>query len=311
METAQRFHLGKILWAIDALSSESSVQITPAHVIEGLANQVSPRVEPVYVRRPVMLATPTGDSLQTDDVPEAIDNLHRLAEEVPMLRVAEPCLLTAKSPSVGASVKELLAFARQRGADMIAVGTHARSGLPRWLLGSFAECLVDHSPIPVIVANPNIRPTKHISHVLFPTDFSPASREAFERTIDLAQELKLDVLLFHQAEKHYPEFPHPFLPPDLVVDVGDEWQRSREEEGKNWAAWGLEKSVKVKFHLGRGNEGPAHAIVHASGKLPDSLIAMASQSNALTSALIGSVTHQVIREARRPVLIIHPQKRSA
>jgi nucleotide-binding universal stress UspA family protein len=43
--------------------------------------------------------------------------------------------------------------ARKSEADLIVVGTHGRSGLPRAVLGSTAERLIRTSPFPVLVAH--------------------------------------------------------------------------------------------------------------------------------------------------------------
>jgi nucleotide-binding universal stress UspA family protein len=45
----------------------------------------------------------------------------------------------------------ILAMARERGADVIVVGTHGRRGLRRWLLGSVAEAIMRRSDVPVVV----------------------------------------------------------------------------------------------------------------------------------------------------------------
>jgi universal stress protein A len=46
--------------------------------------------------------------------------------------------------------EEILAAARDAGADMIVLGTHGRTGLKHVLLGSVAERVVRHSPVPVM-----------------------------------------------------------------------------------------------------------------------------------------------------------------
>jgi nucleotide-binding universal stress UspA family protein len=53
----------------------------------------------------------------------------------------------------GTPAERTLNVVRQTGADMIVVGTHGRTGLPRALLGSTAERLVRTSPVPVLVAH--------------------------------------------------------------------------------------------------------------------------------------------------------------
>lgn len=44
----------------------------------------------------------------------------------------------------------ILAAAAERKADMIVIGTHGRRGLSHALLGSVAERVVRHSPVPVL-----------------------------------------------------------------------------------------------------------------------------------------------------------------
>lgn len=56
------------------------------------------------------------------------------------------------SPAVG-----ILETAERNAADMIAITTHGRSGLPRIILGSVADKVVRASHVPVLVVRPNKR----------------------------------------------------------------------------------------------------------------------------------------------------------
>ena len=59
---------------------------------------------------------------------------------------------TAESLVVeGTPADALLEVAAERGADLIAIGTHGRRGLRRLLVGSVAESVVRRSPVPVVV----------------------------------------------------------------------------------------------------------------------------------------------------------------
>lgn len=49
----------------------------------------------------------------------------------------------------GAPADEILDYANDEGVDLIVMGTHGRSGLGRFLLGSVAERVVRHSSTPV------------------------------------------------------------------------------------------------------------------------------------------------------------------
>jgi len=68
---------------------------------------------------------------------------------------------TAQAKAAGVAIKTKLIdapavsgiseYARRMRADMIVVGSHGRSGLPRLLLGSVAEGLMRHASVPVLV----------------------------------------------------------------------------------------------------------------------------------------------------------------
>jgi nucleotide-binding universal stress UspA family protein len=52
---------------------------------------------------------------------------------------------------IGIPVDEIVATARDRGAQPIVMGTHGRLGLSRAILGSVAEGVVRHAAVPVLV----------------------------------------------------------------------------------------------------------------------------------------------------------------
>ena len=54
----------------------------------------------------------------------------------------------------GTPTEGLTSLASELEADLLVVGTHARSGVVRWLLGSVAEGVVKHAPCPVLVVPP-------------------------------------------------------------------------------------------------------------------------------------------------------------
>jgi nucleotide-binding universal stress UspA family protein len=48
----------------------------------------------------------------------------------------------------------ILKVADEIHADMIAMSTHGRSGIQRWLMGSVADRVVHHAHIPVMLVHP-------------------------------------------------------------------------------------------------------------------------------------------------------------
>jgi nucleotide-binding universal stress UspA family protein len=53
-----------------------------------------------------------------------------------------------------APAEEIAQIAADLEADLVVVGTHGRSGIARWLLGSVAEAVVRMAPCPVFVVRP-------------------------------------------------------------------------------------------------------------------------------------------------------------
>lgn len=56
----------------------------------------------------------------------------------------------------GAIAETILDVAAEVQADVITMSTHGRSGISRWLLGSIADRVVNHSTIPVLLIRPQM-----------------------------------------------------------------------------------------------------------------------------------------------------------
>ncbi len=54
----------------------------------------------------------------------------------------------------GDAAEQIIDFARNTRNGLIAMSTHGRSGMGRWLMGSVAEKVVQHSPNPVLLIRP-------------------------------------------------------------------------------------------------------------------------------------------------------------
>jgi nucleotide-binding universal stress UspA family protein len=54
----------------------------------------------------------------------------------------------------GNAAPEILNLAAERTIDLIVMGTHGRTGVKRFLLGSVAERVVRESPVPVLTIHP-------------------------------------------------------------------------------------------------------------------------------------------------------------
>ena len=67
--------------------------------------------------------------------------------------------------------------AASTGAELIVMGTHGRSGMNRWMLGSVTERILRESPVPLLTVR--AAPRGPIRRILSPIDGTEASRRAF------------------------------------------------------------------------------------------------------------------------------------
>jgi nucleotide-binding universal stress UspA family protein len=96
------------------------------------------------------------------DLPlETLDRMARLLHEEGQAR-AEQFLEASAFPRDRVTIRvgrgvvgdEIVHWARARAADLIVLGTHGRSGLARWMLGSVALHTVQAAPCPVFTVGP-------------------------------------------------------------------------------------------------------------------------------------------------------------
>lgn len=101
------------------------------------------------------------------------------------------------------TVSQVLTSAIDRdAADLVVLGTHGRTGVGKFLLGSSAEEILRNAPCPVLTIGPHTQPDPHrpLDDILYATDFSPASLSGARYAISLAQEYGAKLTLLHVVE---------------------------------------------------------------------------------------------------------------
>ncbi len=81
---------------------------------------------------------------------EAKEYLDKKAGELKRLGTAKVACVTKE----GFAADEIIALGKKTAANLIAMSSHGRSGVKRWVLGSVAETVVRHSGDPVLIVRP-------------------------------------------------------------------------------------------------------------------------------------------------------------
>ncbi len=215
-----------------------------------------------------------------------------------------PC----KESSVRASVKALIRHARKQKANCIVISTHARRGLERLTLGSYAETLILMSPIPVLVINPSQELPRRVNRILIPTDLSRKSERFVLSMAPLAKAANAFVDVLYKV-------PDPIDPliQQGVYAVGGGWvsvqsyiemeTKERQEQQERLCAQLHRKGVRANCQVESSPLSLVETINNAAKNNGADLIAVLTQSGPVGAVILGSVARGLVRSAPVPVMI--------
>lgn len=304
---SQAKHPSRIVWAVDALTEDKPLFQKTVKALQAWARETRVEIEPVYVLSPDQMYVPQDlfGSIQQQVEESTFDRLKKLLGKVKIPGLKEARVLTSPNYSLRSAVHELVTHAKRSRADMIVASTLSKKGMTRFLFGSFAESLVLQSEIPVFLVSPKTEPVKSFRRIFFPTDLTPKSMEVFESVLALAEQHQARITVFHKIE--------------YLTDVSAEVFASKVYEqylAADLARRGVELDKLAERARARGlhvnivtDEKVASivdAIQRAAKREKADLIALASQTGPVVTALLGSVTRQLIRVSQFPVWVVHP-----
>ena len=197
-------------------------------------------------------------------------------------------------------------------ATLIALSTHGRSGLSRWLLGSVAEKVMRGAPVPVLLmrsfqaglaALPLPAEENPFRRILVPVDGSKTSLKVVPAAAEFAALFASEVVVLSV------DVPSPVpmggdLPPSPFPSTpGD----SAREEAERAAARFRERGANARAITSAGD--PASKILDTAAEERADLIAMATHGwTGMTRWMLGSVTEKVLRHSPLPMLIVRPER---
>ena len=200
----------------------------------------------------------------------------------------------------------ILEAARALPADLIVMGSHARSGVPRLFLGSVAERVLRSAPCPVMVVPPHdaVDPsTVSFKHIVCAIDFSDSSLAGLTWALSLAEEADAQLSLLHVIE----------VPPELRVSAVvtdpdlDELHAAVEADTqtrlRSLIPVPASEFCSIETATAAGAAG--HAILEFAARRNADLIVMGAQGQgAVDRWIFGSKTRDVVRGATCPVLTV-------
>lgn len=208
---------------------------------------------------------------------------------------------------LGVAAEVILDYATSGSDDLIAMSTHGRSGISRFVLGSVANKIVNGTETPILLVHPQEDSIvdAEVSSILIPLDMSPHSEAVLPLSRELARAMKLEINLImvlptlSQLYVGTEPVVYPAHALDIVDDYARAYLREKAEQIIN------EDGLKVGWRVVQGDVG--RRITEDADARDNSMIAMSTHGRTgLGRWVLGSVTDKVIRSSGKPVLVVRP-----
>jgi nucleotide-binding universal stress UspA family protein len=202
---------------------------------------------------------------------------------------------------------EILRVAAEQEVDLIAMTTHGRGALERWVFGSVADRVARSSPVPVLLVRPSERAPQPvvIRRLVVPLDGSPLAEEALPTAQTLAKRLGVPIHLISAIDmmRIIPVEVTPVVAFDAAV---------YEETLSQLDAGATALLAEISERLAHEGLHTSSEVAHGSPFMTiaeavhdGDLIVMTSHGRSgVQRWLLGSVAEKLVREAPVPVVLV-------
>ncbi|GCE30150.1 universal stress protein UspA [Dictyobacter alpinus] len=228
----------------------------------------------------------------------------------------------------GQPAEQILAAAQRYQSDIIVLCSHGYTGIDRWVMGSVAQKVAFHSPIPVFVLHKNtflyqlLRAQKsRPARIMVPLDGSVLAESSIKPAAHLCAALSA-------PESGILQFTHIIQCPNNI-EAGEDNSATKALEKETAMAKAYLQEIEKRIHEGElaslhlrtastiAHEADVATMLehiarhgeHANGEGVCDAIVMATHGRSgIKRWLLGSVTERILSTARIPLLIIRPEQ---
>jgi nucleotide-binding universal stress UspA family protein len=214
----------------------------------------------------------------------------------------------------GSPAGSLLELAKQEEVTMIAMTTHGRTGILRWLMGSIADTIVRASEVPVLLIRPSESPDRlsfestaseptPFRRILIATDGSSNSMAAVEPAMRIGSQFDSEIVALHVWDSYVLDST-PLLGMEAGMPPPEEAPLSGEDEVTALVARQLGPSGLKVTRVTRYGEPAAEILGHCFEHRIDLIVLAIHEHGKLSRWLTGNVAERVLRSAKIPMLVV-------
>jgi len=251
----------------------------------------------------------TLDGIVAHERRDAQSYLHRVARELESAGLA-----VRTAVAVGDAAAEIVHGANRARSDLLALATHGRSGLQRWLHGSVADAVLHGTITPLLLVRPRVTaPTiGTVPRVIVPLDGSPLAEETLPMAREVARGLRAPLELLRVVEPLGLAFAT-----DAYGGVLVDYPRLLKTLEDGAAAYLAEVAARerregVTVDVTATTGAVAATIARHQAARPGSLVVIGSHGRTgWRAAALGSVARRVVALAEGPVMVLRPKAATA
>ena len=255
---------------------------------------------------------PYETQIPTNFRDQAVTYLEGVRASLGDLGVSISCIAHEGNPA-----DQIIREAERTPNTLIAMATHGRSGVGRWVLGSVTDKVLLGTTDPLLIthAQEGVLDSSdlHLRNVMVPLDGSPLAEQVLPHVMPLAQARGLNVILVRvtpSAEEY-----HRYMNQQMVSAAATVYSGPYEVFAKEADAQAMQYlhdvkerltqqgALSVDDRLVRGHA--ADAILDLINEVPDSLVALTTHGRSGVGRwVLGSVADRLIRHSKKPVLVV-------
>ena len=285
-----------VLPYVRSLACELQLPVTLLQVID--PDIISAFTDPAHKRY--------FDSVAAGMKTNSANYLHKLTPSFPQASKIDVAV------ELGKPAETIVSVAGSDRGTLIAMATHGRSGIQRWIIGSIADKVLHATSNHLLLIRPRAESTKvneeaPLKSIVVPLDGSGLAETVLRHAMELARKLEAEIILLRAYA----------LPTSLYYG-SDEYVPNIEQLNAQLRAEAKEYlDGKVRELRGKGIDKVSGILLEGYGaaeiidfakKTPANIVAMCTHGRSGVGRwVLGSVTERVVKNSGDPVLVIRAQ----
>ena len=201
----------------------------------------------------------------------------------------------------GHPAEAIITYAEDNGMELVAMCTHGRSGVSRWVVGSVADKVLLGCRAPLLLVTPRVKPAEELFHtLLLPLDGSELAEKALPWAEELVKKLRTQLCLLRVYSP---------LPGVVMGELSnlDEIMKAQQRTASSYLGEFSrklkKKGMEAQTEVVEGN-APEEILEYTRRHHIDLVVMSTHGRSGLGRWVLGSVTDRVVRAGEVPVLVV-------